>query len=375
MAPFIGQSTRRLEDARFLTGRGVFVDDVNDAGQAWAHRGPLAPRARQRSTASTPRRRAPCPGVLGIYTYRGHRRPGPAALRDPGRHRRADDRAAASGAGATAGCASSATRWRSSSPKPPAAARDAAEQVVVDYTPLPCVVDAAAALQPGCARRSGTPATNPIASSAAIQAAVQAAFAAAAHVVEIEVVNNRLVIAPMETRAAIGRWSDGVFDLFVSAASVHAIRDQLADSVFRCPRDTDPRLGARCRRRLRHQELPLSRMGHAALGRPPPRPPGQMGRGPRRGFRLRRAGPGQRLPRRAWRWMRTAASSRSMSAPSPAWAPTCRAAVPAVPPTPRPRRWAAATSSRRSSWTCAPPSPTPPRSTPIAAPASPRRTT
>ena len=38
-------------------------------------------------------------------------------------------------------------------------------------------------------------------------------------------------------------------------------------------------------------------MGHAALGRPPPGPPGEMGRRPRRGFRFRRAGQGQHLPR------------------------------------------------------------------------------
>ena len=34
---FIGQSTRRVEDERFLTGRGVFVEDVNDPGQLWAY--------------------------------------------------------------------------------------------------------------------------------------------------------------------------------------------------------------------------------------------------------------------------------------------------------------------------------------------------
>ena len=86
-----------------------------------------------------------------------------------------------------------------------AAARDAAEQVVVDYTPLPCVVDAAAALQPGAPPLWDT-GNESYRFQRGDQAAVQAAFAAAAHVVEIDVVNNRLIIAPMETRAAIGRW-------------------------------------------------------------------------------------------------------------------------------------------------------------------------
>ena len=62
-------------------------------------------------------------------------------------------------------------------------------------------------------------------------------MARAAHVVDLEVVNNRVVIAPIETRGAIGRWTEaGGYDLLVSAASVHALRDQLATSIFRCPR-------------------------------------------------------------------------------------------------------------------------------------------
>ena len=117
------------------------------------------------------------------------------------------------------------------------AARDAAEQVVVDYTSLPCVVDATAALA-ARAPRIWDSANQSYRFQKGDPAAVKAALEFAVHVVEIEVVNNRLVIAPMESRAAIGRWREGRFDLLVSAASVHAIRDQLANSIFRCPRDS-----------------------------------------------------------------------------------------------------------------------------------------
>jgi len=34
---FIGQSSRRVEDERFLTGRGTFVEDVNPPGQMFAY--------------------------------------------------------------------------------------------------------------------------------------------------------------------------------------------------------------------------------------------------------------------------------------------------------------------------------------------------
>ena len=68
MAPFIGQSIKRTEDARFLTGQGVFLDDVNDAGQAWAHvvRSPHAHAAINRIDTKAAEN---IPGVLGIYTH------------------------------------------------------------------------------------------------------------------------------------------------------------------------------------------------------------------------------------------------------------------------------------------------------------------
>jgi aerobic carbon-monoxide dehydrogenase large subunit len=234
VAPFIGQSTRRLEDARFLTGRGCFVDDVNDADQAWAYVVRSSHAHARIDGIDTATARA-MPGVLGIYTYDDIVDLGmlPCATQVatvapmivPPRPALAHGRVRHVGDPIAFVVAESA-----------AMARDAAEQVVVDYEPLPCVVDAVAALRPGAPLVWDT-GNESFRFQRGDHAAVQAGFKAAAHVIEIEVVNNRLVIAPMETRAAIGRWADGMFDLFVSAASVHAIRDQLADSVFRCSRD------------------------------------------------------------------------------------------------------------------------------------------
>ena len=235
MAPFIGQSVRRLEDARFLTGRGLFVDDVNDAGQAWAHvvRSPHAHATIDRIDVISARA---MPGVLGIYTHDDIADLGllPCATQVatvapmivPPRPALATGRVRHVGDPVVFVVAETAS-----------AARDAAEQVVVDYTSLPCVIDATAALAVD-APTLWDLGNELYRFQKGDQGAVQAAFASAAHVVEIEVVNNRLVIAPIETRAAIGRWADGVFDLLVSAASVHAIRDQLANSIFRCPRES-----------------------------------------------------------------------------------------------------------------------------------------
>jgi len=233
---FTGQSTRRLEDARFLTGRGVFVDDVNDARQAWGHivRSPHAHAIINQVNGQLACR---LPGVLGVYTHEDIADlgvlpcatqvatiapmivpPRPALANGKVRH-----------VGDPVAFVVAETRH---------AARDAAEQVVVDYTPLPSVVDGPTALRPGAPLLWEEAAANEsFRFQRGDQCAVQAAFSQAAYVAEIEVVNNRLIIAPLETRGAIGRWKDGCFDLFVSAGSVHALRDQLADSVFRCPRD------------------------------------------------------------------------------------------------------------------------------------------
>lgn len=220
---FIGQSTRRLEDQRFLTGRGMFVDDVNDEGQARACvvRSPRAHATIDRiDTAAAAAMR----GVLGVYTYADIADLGVlpcatavatvAPMIVPPRPALANGRVRFVGDPVAFVVAETA-----------AAARDAAERVAVDYTPLPCTVDAANSRDESFRFQRGDP------------AAVQAAIASAKHVVDIQVVNNRLIVAPLETRAAIGRWQDGVFDLFVSAASVHAIRDQLARDIFRCPRE------------------------------------------------------------------------------------------------------------------------------------------
>ncbi len=234
MAPFIGQSIRRLEDARFLNGRGVFVDDVNQPDQLHAHvvRSPHAHATIERIDAGAARA---LPGVAGVYTYDDITDLGllPCAtsvatlgpMIVPPRPALANGRVRHVGDPVAFVVACS-----------PSVARDAAEQVLVDYSPLACVVDAPSALRPD-APLLWDAGNESYRFQKGDTAAVQAAFATAEHVVDIEVVNNRLVIAPLETRAAIGSWANGVFDLFVSAASVHAIRDQLADAVFRCPRD------------------------------------------------------------------------------------------------------------------------------------------
>ena len=120
-------------------------------------------------------------------------------------------------------------------------ARDAADSVVVDYEPLPPVVSI------GRRRSAGRPVDlagcrRTISRSSSIAARsrpVEAAIRGAAHVVECELVNNRVVAAPLETRGALGEFdaASGRLHLTASAAGAHVIRDLLADSVFRIARE------------------------------------------------------------------------------------------------------------------------------------------
>ena len=67
------------------------------------------------------------------------------------------------------------------------------------------------------------------------QDAVRSAIAGATHVVELELVNNRIVISALEPRGAIGRHDADGLHLLFSGAGVHALQTQLAGSVFRVP--------------------------------------------------------------------------------------------------------------------------------------------
>src|SRR5690606_17451121 len=105
---------------------------------------------------------------------------------------------------------------------------DAAEAVVVDYEELPAVTDAATAL------RGGQPQIHPEAGGNLIydwaigtaEAETDAAIAAAAHVTEMTIVNNRLAPNPMEPRAALGIYDVGEdhYTCYTTSQNPHVAR-------------------------------------------------------------------------------------------------------------------------------------------------------
>ena len=203
MQPLSGQPLRRLEDRRFLTGQGRFTDDVNRPGQAYAHI-VRSPHAHALITGIDTADAMAGPDVLGVFTAADLHGLGPipcatkvttvGPMLVPARYALAAGRVRYVGEPVAFVVATSRN-----------AARDAAERVVAEYDPLPCVTEARDALAPGAAQLwDDVPGNLSFRFERGDRAAVQAAFAAAAHVVELELVNNRIIVAPLEQRAAIG---------------------------------------------------------------------------------------------------------------------------------------------------------------------------
>ena len=233
-----GQSLNRLEDLRFLTGRGRYVADEHVPGVLHAHvlRSPHAFARIVRLDIEAARA---VPGVVGVFTEADLAAenigelpcvtvidavepivvpPRPALARGVVRH--VGDPVVFIVA------------------KSPEAAIAAGEAVIISYEPLPCVTAVAAALKPGA------PLIWPEArgNSAFLfqkgdAVAVAGAMASAAHIVECELANNRVVAAPLETRAATGFHDrkTGQFILSVTGQAAHDHRRQLAETVFRIP--------------------------------------------------------------------------------------------------------------------------------------------
>lgn len=117
----------------------------------------------------------------------------------------------------------------------PAAAADAAEQVVVDYRDLPAVGDPEAALEAGAPEVwDEAPGNLAFTFHKGDREGARKAMAGAAHVVELSLTNTRIAAMPVEPRAAIAEIDEGTGQLLLelTGQGVHGIRGALAGSVF-----------------------------------------------------------------------------------------------------------------------------------------------
>ncbi|MBV8190784.1 MAG: xanthine dehydrogenase family protein molybdopterin-binding subunit, partial [Alphaproteobacteria bacterium] len=233
MTANIGRSLRRFEDARFLTGRGRYVADISVPDALWGYV-VRSPHAHARLVRIDTTAAQALPGVHGIYTSADLLDLGPmpcmAAVKPliiPPRHALARDRVRHVGDPVAFVVADGAEQ-----------AREAAEQILVDYEPLAAVVDARAALASGAPQVwDEAPGNLAYHVERGDADAVADAMRQAAHVVELDVLNNRVIVAPIEPRAGIARY-DSASDtmmLELTGQGLHGIRRQLAEFVFKVP--------------------------------------------------------------------------------------------------------------------------------------------
>ena len=221
---FLGARVRRKEDPRFLTGRGLYTDDVRLIGTLHAAfvRSPHAHAVIRAIDLDAARAH---PGVVGVYTGTDLVEAGvngiPVGwllpeLKPSNHHAIAVDKVHYVGEAVAVIVADS-----------PYAARDAAELVAVDYDPLPAVADVEQALAASApiVRKDGT---NNVCFHWQIGDAVatDAAFASAARVVRQRLVNQRLIPVAIEPRASLATYvrATDELTLWVTSQAPHVHR-------------------------------------------------------------------------------------------------------------------------------------------------------
>ena len=226
----------RVEDPRLLTGLGNYLDDAvwPDQLHAVLVRSPHA-HALIRAIDVTQAKDAE--GVVAIYTAFDLEQAGIQPVRcdvplinqdgsaraNPTRYPLARDRVRHVGDPVALVVAVSAAQ-----------ARDAAEQVVVDYAPLPATIVPRTALVAGAPAVWDDVAANTCFDWAIGNAAdVARCFANAHHVVSIELENNRVVANPLEPRGANARYdaARGRWTINIASQGVFALRRALAASL------------------------------------------------------------------------------------------------------------------------------------------------
>lgn len=117
----------------------------------------------------------------------------------------------------------------------PAIARAALEHIELVCEALPAVTDGAAALETGAPEIwDVAPGNLAYRFEAGDHARVAAAFAGAAHVVSVELNNQRVSALPLETRGGEADYdaANGSWHLHCNAQGLHAVRQQLASNIF-----------------------------------------------------------------------------------------------------------------------------------------------
>jgi carbon-monoxide dehydrogenase large subunit len=227
MPKLIGQSFKRVEDPRLITGEGRYVDDVQLPRMCYAAilRSPYA-HARIRHIDAS--KASQTPGVITVITGKdilGKIGPLPCAAHPVPEMKMPTHYALAVNkvyfVGHPVAVVVAEDRYL---------ARDALDLIEVDYEELPPVTDPQKALQPDAPIIHEDLGTN-LAFEWKIEGGdVDAAFAQAEVIVRQEFVNQRLIPVPMEPRCVLAEWDAGnrLLTIWTSTQIPHLVRSLVA---------------------------------------------------------------------------------------------------------------------------------------------------
>jgi len=223
---WIGRPVRRREDPRFLRGQARYVDDIVLPGMAHmvVVRSRVAHAILRKVDMSAARR---ANGVLAVVTaadLAGAVRPAPPNPVEGAEIASVPHPVLASGTVRYVGEPVAAVLALTA-----AAAQDAAEHVMVDYDPLPAIVDPRRALN-GPVRLHAQLPDNVLSRWQRTHGDVDGAFARAARVVRQQFRIPRLAAAPIEPRGVVALYDPGadLLTVWISAQDPHRPLNQLS---------------------------------------------------------------------------------------------------------------------------------------------------
>jgi carbon-monoxide dehydrogenase large subunit len=233
----LGAPVKRVEDRRFITGEGRYLDDISLPGMTFLAvlRSPYA-HANIRAIDTSAARAMP--GVLAVFTGTDiPYNPLPMAWPAGG----------ASGlqnnVNTPRALATDSVKWTGEGvaaviAETPEQAADAVAAIHVDWEALPAVVDAEKATQPGAPQLHENAPNNVVFTwTVGDRDGTDAAIDGAEVVVRQRLVNQRLIPNPMETRGDIGRYDPGTdeYTIWMSSQTPHIQRLLLAAFVMGVP--------------------------------------------------------------------------------------------------------------------------------------------
>jgi aerobic carbon-monoxide dehydrogenase large subunit len=271
----IGQSIRRVEDQRFITGTGRYASDHAPEGvlHAYVLRSPYA---HADFTIGDLAEAKASPGVHLILTesdlssYREMIVQATVKMADGSKFPKTAYPLLARGTVKHVGDAIAFIVADSVDQ-----AKDAAEKIPVEYSAKEAVVDMKAALAPGAPLlwpERGT--NNAFVTHVGNQARTEAAFAKAAKVVSVDIVNNRIIANYMETRAIVAEYDKTAdrFTVTMGSQGSHIIQGSLAKILKLKPeqiRVITPDVGGGFgTKMMTYREYPLTLIAAKMLKRP-----------------------------------------------------------------------------------------------------------